>query len=306
MRLKKSGRRMKTSTKIVLFLTISVGIGLIGTLVWMLFDSSSNYQASLDNITKTNQQYIHTLYVANQDIEAGDVITENMVRAEEHITSNTFNMFTADDIGKVALVDISINSLITKDVVTAIQAEPTQREVEYSCFYIGDNIKSGDYIDVRIRFTNGEDFIVLSKKRVESLSTTKKTCLMYMTELEMQKLASAIVDVAEYKCFLYSVAYSQPTVQDASSVNYPMRATSADLITMDAKEKNNELTLRKALEGRLNIETKRVGDAVNISNLSNSSYEDISNTNNDGNRLSSDYKEDENGNPIESSNKLNQ
>ena len=280
---------MKKSTLFGIIASILLAVGVLCSLCWIIYDMYVTYEATIKTMEDTHNSFYVEVYTANQAIPSGTTITEDMVVPTTQLMSDTYNLFTASDIGSVALVDIKANSRISKDSVTLIEDDETTREVEYTCFYVGENTRVGDYIDVRIRFTNGEDFTVLSKKRVNALSDTNKTCLLSLNEYEAQKMASAVVDSVEYSAIMYATLYTQPTLQEATTVNYPMRRYSAELVITNKDEFNNELSLRKALESRISIEAIEIDDAVEVSNLSDNLDKGISNTNNKGSDVSSDY-----------------
>jgi len=175
----------------------------------------------------------------------------------------------------------------------AVVKEVSEREVEYSCFYIGQNIRVGDYIDVRIRFQTGEDFIVLPKKRVERLSLSNATCFLMVNEMEIQRMASAIVDVSEYDAVMYCNAYPQPELQEAATVNYPVRTELNNLMMFLSEQIGQECfdsrEIRLALETRLNESMSESGIVIDVSNLTGYVPNDKSNTNGDGTSISSDY-----------------
>ena len=115
----------------------------------------------------------------------------------------------------------------------------------------------GDYVDVRISFPDGTDEIVLSKKKVEGLTLETSTWHSQLNEAEIITLTSAIIDAAVLQNgHIYTVRYTEPTIQDAATPTYTVNPVAIDLINSDPNvvEKATEtlnLQARLALQERL-------------------------------------------------------
>jgi len=69
----------------------------------------------------------------------------------------------------VAKVDLNANTVLTEDLITRAD-NPVQddiRKQEYNIVVLPVDITTGDYIDIRVMFPNGQDFIVVSKKKLK-------------------------------------------------------------------------------------------------------------------------------------------
>jgi len=251
----------------------------------------------VDALEKQLNENTRTFYVAASDIKYGEVITEDKVRTETHLFGYPMDAFTVSEIGTTAAVDIPANTLILKSMCVEGKKGISEREVEYSCFYVGQNISVGDYIDVRIRFQTGEDFVILSKKKVERLSLTNATCFLMVNEMEIQRMASAIVDTVEYDAVMYCNVYPQPELQNAAVINYPVREESSSLMSALSASVGIEYIDTKAarvtLETNLQKHKTGGGSVIDISNLSGYGSDTKSNTNDKGSSITSDYTEDE-------------
>ena len=78
----------------------------------------------------------------------------------------------------------------------------------------------GTYIDVRIRFQNGEDYCVLSRKMISEIDLETSTCYLTVDKDEIRRMASAIVDAKIYNAHMYSTAYTYGNIQPASEITY--------------------------------------------------------------------------------------
>jgi hypothetical protein len=242
------------------------------------------------------------VYKAKRNIEAGEVLSNDLLTSMEIMIADTTGLFNSEDIGKYALVPITEGIVLNKDMVAEYVPGSDVRYVEYSCFHLSSNIKRGDMTDVRIRYQDGEDMVVLSKKVAEKVSYNTSTCFLSVNEEEQLCMASAICDTVTYSAVLYALAYTEPTVQDASKVTYIPSKSVADIIYADYSHSDDytvyynsyghavyEQKKRIDLEGRLNGTAER----GNISNVAPLYEGEQSNTNTKGNDISSGYNEQE-------------
>lgn len=255
----------------------------------------AEYELQISELTAKVDQNTYTVYVANEDIKAGKEITADMLRVESHLVSQPVGLFEEGDIGRRAIIDIPKDSLMFSTYGAVRTDEGTTREVEYSCMYLSSSLESGDYIDVRIRFQNGEDFSVLSKKQIEKISLAGKSCHLDINDVELQSMASAIIDMNQYSAVIYCVEYTMPSVQEATPVTYPVRdEILLSLYSADSTDYRNWLSKRGALELRLNGSAEDVGgmfgNSIDISNFAGGSGKEHSNTNGMG--IVSDETED--------------
>ncbi len=164
---------------------------------------------------------------------------------------------TKEGIGMTALMDISTGTQVIKGMLTEDRVDSNLREVEYNIFYINNNVVQNDYVDVRIRFPNGEDYIVLSKKRIISPNIESFQCFLWLKEEEILNMSSAIVDAYLYSgTILYTTKYIEPNLQEESIPTYQPSLASLTLMEQDknivdkaSMEVNRQL--RKAMENRL-------------------------------------------------------
>ena len=109
----------------------------------------------------------------------------------------------------------------------------------FSYVELNNMISNGDYVDVRINFDDGSDYIVLSKKRVEGISVydsvlgTDNELWINVSEEEILRMSSAVYDCAtKENCRLYAVKYISE-LQKEAYVTYPVNQIVAALIQSD-------------------------------------------------------------------------
>lgn len=186
----------------------------------------------------------------------GQEITEDMV-TEQSIPSSlkTENFAEREQIvGTFCKIAINPGTPITKDMVMTEAISDTTREVDITGNRWPIGLQEGDYVDVRITYPRGEDFLVLSHKRV--MSITDRTLKIHMTEEEMHLYQAALVDFylsKDYGSDLYLTKYVEPGVQQDAIPYYSVPSNVAAIVLkdpniIDKAQVNTENALRSAIE----------------------------------------------------------
>ncbi len=151
-----------------------------------------------------------------KDVFAGDEITEDMLEVREFIDRGESGGLTVTGAGEIAglcaKVNISSGTLLTKDMVYEADIDTGDlRYVELTNVYMPELLTENDFIDVRISLPDGEDYIVVAKKRVYELLREEDTVtgfLLRLSENDILRIASAVVDMNTYKdTGIYAVRY---------------------------------------------------------------------------------------------------
>ena len=94
------------------------------------------------------------------------------------------------------------------------------RETEYDFISLPSNISEGDYMDIRIRYIEGSDYIVASHKKIIAIDRERGSVILPVTEEELLLLDSAETDRTLYTgTKVYVTKYSN-TDENISVVNY--------------------------------------------------------------------------------------
>lgn len=99
------------------------------------------------------------------------------------------------------------------------------RSKEFNMISLPSDLNVGDYIDVRILFPTGEDFIVVRGKEVKKVGSTYDSSAIFLdlTEEEISRMSSAVVESYMSEAInLYAVKYSDwyEQMYDEVSVDY--------------------------------------------------------------------------------------
>ena len=111
---------------------------------------------------KSNRKQV---YVAVTDLMRGTVLSECHVMLENRYTDELQETYISeDDFGSVLMNDIPAGTCIL-DMMMSKNVSDT-REVYMEYIELAEYVEAGERIDVRIRFANAEDYVVLADKRI--------------------------------------------------------------------------------------------------------------------------------------------
>lgn len=195
----------------------------------------SIYEHRIEIMSEVLQQYTVTVYVASAEIKAGDIIAGTTVTVTETLSGQDKKNFMSEtDIGHKALVDIPAGTHILKNMIAEEAMGDSIREVEFSLNLAGENIKEGDYTDIRLRYPNGEDYIVVSKSCISRIDTVKGYLYLKLSPDEIHLMSSALVDCfLKSGTYLYTTKYIAASYQEPSFVTYTPNEDVLSLIQQD-------------------------------------------------------------------------
>lgn len=216
------------------------------------------YAGEITVLAKQIKQNQREVYEAKEEIEAGTYLTRDLVEQKVVYGSQAAETYINEqDFGKIAIVTIPKGVHVQKHMIRENTIENALREVDYSCIKLGNHVGINDIVDIRIFYPNGENYIVLSKKTVKNYNQDLLECFLWLSEEEIVRMSSAIVDAYLYDgAYLYCTKYIEPEYQNASIVNYQPSLSAQELIKKNeniinvAEDNLNEL-MRKELESRL-------------------------------------------------------
>lgn len=250
----------------ILFLAIIAVLVLVGMKSINEYKSTIDAQkASIEEMDFFIQNDIGPLvdcYVINRQVRVGDTITEDMldpisipekvayttkmvtVEKEgnkgaiyyEEEPETTINVVTNknDVVGKKFRVSLGEGQLLLTDYVTDSIIGNSERIFQMVINNYDVNIKAGDYVDIRIKFTYGEDFIAIPHKRVESVNVSSGMFTFHFSEDEIATYSSMLLDMAMYPaCEIYVLRYIDSESQTAAQAYYPMNTNVAEILAIN-------------------------------------------------------------------------
>jgi len=177
-----------------------------------------------------------TSFTINENTTNISITSSNTNIATASLNGNTVTVKPGTTAGKVTITVTTEENTVTKDV----------RTMEYNMLTLPINLTIGDYVDIRITFPDGQDFIVIAKKEIKNIQGN--TVTFDMSEADIVMLNSAIVESYIMKASnIYIAKYVEPGMQEKAANTYVPTAEVIRLIETDSNivsTAKNELTSR--------------------------------------------------------------
>lgn len=221
-----------------------------------------------------------TAYVLNRDIKSGEKVTVDMFTPISTYQSmvpqnyiNSANVASLDENkALIAKIDMSKNTVVTTNsVVTEDQTVTNDiRTMEYNMFTLPINVDIGDFVDIRITFPNGQDYIIASKKEIKNIQGN--TITFELPEQDILMLNSAIVESYIMTASnIYIAKYVEPGLQEKATNTY---TPTAEVVKLIASDSNIVSSAKKELAEKFNTDLRN-----NDMNSSSSQYSENALTN---------------------------
>ncbi|WP_334071253.1 MULTISPECIES: SAF domain-containing protein [Paenibacillus] len=231
-----------------LMLAAAIGAGVTGAIftAWMIIQTNQHAKQTAA-IRQAMEAEINRLkeaasekrqirgWAPSRPLPAGYMIrAEDVVPIELPAQAVPADLLNSRDmvVGKAVKLPLQANTLLTESLI--YEEEPTSADLRYremGFIQLPGTLSKQDTVDVRIQFPTGQDYILLSKKRVSSLSNGVVT--MTLNEAEILSLSSAIVDAYLHKASIYALLYVEPGLQAKAVPTYPANDAVLGLIRKD-------------------------------------------------------------------------
>lgn len=176
----------------------------------------------------------------NIDNRDYDVLKEDETENYYIMRNNEKQYLELNSVPLVAKVDMNKNTVITTELISKSDdvVQDDVRKQEYNMLVLPMDLTTGDYIDVRIQFPSGQDYIVVSKKEVEMPTIngidSEDTLWINLSEDEILHMSCAIVEAFRINgTKLYVTKYTEPGMQEAATPTYPINASVRNQINND-------------------------------------------------------------------------
>lgn len=200
--------------KMIVGIVIGAAIGAvgIGLTLWWSITTVNSYKKGTNR--EYNRLYTQDVAVLNRDVIQGEVITSDMITTVNvHKRTVPTGALTQSEIsGNVAKFNIPASIPITSSMITQEIVSADVRDQEINTVVMPSDLVTGDYVDIRIMYPSGTDYIVLAQKKVGEISGS--TMWLQLTEDERLILNGAMVDsYLNEGTKLYATKYTDPQAQ---------------------------------------------------------------------------------------------
>lgn len=246
---------------------IGLGVGLVGVIITIVL--ANNVIKGYEEGTNENflRDYTSEVVTLTRDVVQGETITYDMLKSTRihNSTSPTDAVLYPDAIvGKIAKYNIAENTTAVTGMFADKLLTEDVRVQEINEIVLPIDLVVNDYVDIRIMYPSGVEYVVLAQKQVSKINGT--TIWMDMSEVDRLLLNSAIVDTYLTEgTKLYAIRYSDPTTQIKldetqmqESEKYIKDKISSELGlmgTLATAEELAELVSKYAIEYRYYIES---------------------------------------------------
>lgn len=228
--------------------------------------------------------------------------TESEVKKEEE-TENYYIEKNGDkeylqlnSVPLIAKVTMKKNTIVTTELLSKSDnvVQDDVRKQEYNMVVLPMDLTTGDYIDIRVMFPSGQDYIVVAKKEVEIPNIngvdSNDTIWVNLTEDEILHMSCAIIDAYQVKgAKIYATKYTDAGMQEAATATFPINKSTFQLLSSDPNilgKAKNEIVARYNETGGttlrndyINSEIDKQGEET-TSNIETSMQESITNSKN--------------------------
>ena len=233
-------------------------------------------------INKSNKEY----EVKQEEETENYYITKN--NDKEYLELNSVPL--------VAKITMKKNTVVTTECVSKGDniVQDDVRKQEYNMIVLPTDLTTGDYIDVRVMFPNGQDYIAIAKKEVEipviDGAESTDTIWLKLSEDEILHMSCAIVDSAQVKgAKIYATKYTEAGMQNAAIPTYPINESTSQLLQRDpnvVEKAMNAIRTRYSNGNSAELRNNYINSAISNqgdqaqSNLESSLEESITNSKN--------------------------
>ncbi|GKU78126.1 SAF domain-containing protein [Paenibacillus sp. L3-i20] len=210
---------------LVVLLVLWIGASAVSKAKWQ--GEKAKYEQALSQHVQNLSLYetkTRAGYVLIVPKSAGDAIAETDVEKRalpDYFTPEDVIALPEQVIGKVMKLNGKPGTALTSEMVyDQEQLDPSLRKEEAQYIRLPIRVQPLDIVDIRIVFPNGEDYIVLSKKKLDDVDAGNQLSYFTVNEEERQLLQSALVDAYTNKAELYGIQYVEPELQPKAVVTY--------------------------------------------------------------------------------------
>lgn len=238
-------RKSRNSFLLGMLLMLVIAAVVVGILFMQIMGMKKE-EAKVNSSSKT-------VYMLTRDIKSGEAITASDVKSTKVVTDmTTDHIATSSNMSDatIAKVDLPKGAILSTSMITTTDEKLTDdmRVQEYNMLILPTDLAKQDYVDIRIMFPNGQDYIVVTKKRV--LQSSANTIFIKMSEDEILSMSNAIVEAYRVEgSMLYATKYEEPGMQNAATPTYPV---SRETLAVIEKDPNIVNEARNALWARYN------------------------------------------------------
>lgn len=191
----------------------------------------------------------------NRVMQVGEVITKADIETRQSTIDTTpLDIFIniEDIVGKMVKVSCTDGTIISQSIVLDNPLKANERELDVVLDEVPIAIKVGDFVDVRVSFPLGQDYISMSHKKV--IGVYDNVLKLIIDQKDIYTYESMKTDASIYIATkLYAIKYVEPGVQTAAITYYPVSREIMKTMLLD--DNIDTADYSKILDARLQLES---------------------------------------------------
>ena len=239
--------------------------GCTGYFTYTFYQKNTAQANDIEVLETERDRNSKTAWVTLTDIKRGEeLIPEYNVELQQiYIGVDSSAFWRPDGESNVATCDIAAGTPIFSTLVAVNEFGASDRDYEVSVANLMTTQADYDYVDVRIGYPDGSDYVVLSKKQIRNLNLANCVFTTTLDEAEIQRMASAILDAYLMSgSHIYTTRYVESSLQEEAKPNYPVRESALAMLSktnnVNIEETLSVATMELNKQARRNLE-ERIG-----------------------------------------------
>lgn len=217
--------KKKVITTGIIAFTIPVVIS--GVAFWQYNKKKEEEIAELKRKTATTKAYVF----ADNLIEGDTIVSSDLLLVDVKGESAPIDSFSGDRselVGRRVRINAEKKTIVTESMLMdEVDTNPglSERLQEFNMFLLPSDLVEGDYVDLRITFPSGENYIIVSGKEIKKLGNTvdSNTFFVQLDEEEIIRTTAAILEsYMSDGIKIYATKYVEPSAQlyKSERINY--------------------------------------------------------------------------------------
>lgn len=176
--------------------------------------------ADLEKKSETTKAYVFKENMLEGEvISSGDLVVVD-IKAESAPIDYFPNYMSLDSLlGRRMRINAEQRTIVTESMLmdeVDLQPGLSERLQEFNMLLLPSDLNQGDYVDIRITFPSGENYVVVAGKEVKKLGTTvdSNTIFLQLDEEEIVRTTAAILEsYMSDGIKIYVTKYVEPSAQ---------------------------------------------------------------------------------------------
>ena len=191
----------------------------LGSVAFMQYNKKKEAEiAELKRKSETTKGYVFADNLLEGDIIAASDLLLVDIKGES-APIDSFSGSRDEIVGRRLRINAEKRTIVTESMLmdeVDIHPELSERLQEFNMLLLPSDLNQGDYVDIRITFPSGENYVVVAGKEVKKLGTTvdSNTIFLQLDEEEIVRTTAAILEsYMSDGIKVYVTKYVEPSAQ---------------------------------------------------------------------------------------------